>query len=306
MTIHPQLSESYSALQRYAAGGESEEQALREALQMSESERQVWREAFQTRRQALPGKGADKKLEHLEHGAPIGRVRPEAKSYGGGDENIFENKMDQICGAIEDFKGRHQGHLADLRTEMDELHKKVGRGRRFDQDNNGALQMDETLRPAWLDYLRKGDESIFENKALSAGSNPDGGYLIPAMASAGIVQKVFETSPMRAICSVQETKTTGIKLLLDRDQADSGWVGEQSARPETNTPRLGEIEIRVHEIFASPKASQNILDDSFGDLENWINGKIADRELVWRGPWRRYLGPMAGAVTGQHGRDANQ
>jgi HK97 family phage major capsid protein len=74
------------------------------------------------------------------------------------------------------------------------------------------------------------------------------------------------------------------KFLYDGDEADAEWVGETQARNNTNTPQIKEIEIPVHELHASPKATQKLLDDAAVNLESWladkVSGKFARKEAT--------------------------
>jgi HK97 family phage major capsid protein len=132
---------------------------------------------------------------------------------------------------------------------------------------------------AFDSMLRKGDEIMGadERKALSVGSDPDGGYVVYPDMSGRIVQKVFETSPMRAYASVQVVSTDALEGLYDNNEASSGWVGEFESRAETNTPQIGKWRIPVHELYAKPKATQKLLDDASINMEAWLAGKVAEK-----------------------------
>lgn len=134
-------------------------------------------------------------------------------------------------------------------------------------------------KSAFESMLRKGEEVLGaeERKALSVGADPDGGYVVYPDMSGRIVQKVFETSPMRAYASVQVISTDALEGLYDLNEASSGWVGETEARTETNTPQIGKWRIPVHELYAKPKATQKILDDASINMEAWLAGKVAEK-----------------------------
>lgn len=116
-----------------------------------------------------------------------------------------------------------------------------------------------------------------EQKAMQAGSDPDGGYLLPASTQGRVVAKVYEQSIMRQLASVQMISTDKIEGLVDNGEADAGWVSELGSRSDTTTPTLGKWEIQAHEMYAMPKASQKILDDAATDVESWLAGKVADK-----------------------------
>lgn len=116
-----------------------------------------------------------------------------------------------------------------------------------------------------------------ERKALSVGQDSAGGYFVYSDMSGRIVQRIFETSPMRAYASVQVISTDALEGYYDNDETGFGWVGELEARPVSTTPAVGKWRISVHEMYAMPDATQQLLDDSIVPLETWLDGKIADR-----------------------------
>jgi len=127
-------------------------------------------------------------------------------------------------------------------------------------------------------YLRYGDRHpLVDQKALSVGSNPDGGYLTPTARSARIIQKIFESSPMRGLASIETIGTSELEIPVDIDELDTGWVGETQTRSETGTPQVGVQKIPVHEIYAKPKATQKFLEDASINVEAWLAGKVADK-----------------------------
>lgn len=137
----------------------------------------------------------------------------------------------------------------------------------------------EGYKAAVNSYMRKGDLLMddAERKALSVGTDSDGGYFVHPDTSGQVVTKVFETSPMRAYASAQTISTSSLEGMFDLDEAAAGWVGETAARPDTGTPQLGKWAIPVHEIYASPKATQKLLDDAEISVEAWLAGKVADQ-----------------------------
>lgn len=125
-------------------------------------------------------------------------------------------------------------------------------------------------------YLRKGIDSA-ELKAMSVDSDEDGGYLVTPAMSAEVVKKVFESSPMRQLASIQTISTDALEMLEDLDEAASGWVGETASRPETGSPQIKKIVIPVHELYAQPKSTQKLLDDAAFNVEMWLSEKVSEK-----------------------------
>jgi HK97 family phage major capsid protein len=153
--------------------------------------------------------------------------------------------------------------------------------------NVTSIQKDsDPAREVLVKYLRRGDQRLTaqerdvleqHQKALSVDSDPDGGYLVTPQQSARIIEVVFETSPMRQIATVETISSDALEGLFDGDEAAAAWVAERGSRPETATPQLGQWRIPTHELYANPRATQKLLDDSAVDIEAWLSRKVADK-----------------------------
>jgi HK97 family phage major capsid protein len=197
------------------------------------------------------------------------------------DMDAKQAKLDQFELAIKRQNRTvvdEKGNEIDLDAKAAKWANMVARSRGTRVDDFGSKQLEE-YKSAFDTFLRKGDEIIGANekKALSVGTDPDGGYVVHPDMSGAIVAKVFETSPMRAYASIQVISTDALEGLYDLEEAASGWVGETDARSETGTPQLGKWRIPVHELYAKPKATQKILDDAEINMEAWLAMKVSEK-----------------------------
>lgn len=124
-------------------------------------------------------------------------------------------------------------------------------------------------------YLRKGLEAGVELKALAGTSEAAGGYAVPEEIDAAIDRVLTAVSPIRAIANVVKVGSAGYRKLVTKGGTPSGWVSEDAARPETNTPDFVEIAPPFGELYANPAASQAMLDDAAFDVEAWLAQEIA-------------------------------
>lgn len=206
-------------------------------------------------------------------------------------------KIDRALHDLQEKKDRIELAMAAQKKQLDELERRVarpalsGEGDSLEKETKmfqAALghkrQVDteqyRNYRAAFPAFLRKNTPvlSETETKALQVGVDPDGGYLVPPDMSGRIVTRVFELSPMRQIASVTTISTDALEGVIDtNDISGAGWVGETASRPATDTPTLGRWRIPVHEQYAMPEATQQILDDAAVDVEAWLQSKLADR-----------------------------
>jgi HK97 family phage major capsid protein len=132
-------------------------------------------------------------------------------------------------------------------------------------------------REAALAFIRKGDASLYEVdelKALSAGSDPDGGYMITPDMDREISRVVSEASPIRSVANIVNTSSSVFKRLINVGGTGSGWVGESEARPQTDTANLRERAYPVMELYAMPAATQTLLDDAAFNVEGWLADEV--------------------------------
>ena len=138
-------------------------------------------------------------------------------------------------------------------------------------------EAEEMHLKATIAYFRKGDTAGFEAdelKALSAGTDPDGGYTITPEMDRNISRVVSEVSPIRSVANVVTVSTSAFKRLINVGGTGSGWVGEASSRPQTDTSKLRERTYPVMELYANPAATQTLLDDSQFNIEAWIADEV--------------------------------
>ena len=132
---------------------------------------------------------------------------------------------------------------------------------------------------AFGSYLRSGNElnlSFIEQKALSAGSDSDGGYLITRQTSNKITQILEEISPMRQLASREQISSSSLDVIEDYDKAQAGWTSEAKQVMDTDTPKINKRNISVFELYAQPSATQKLIDDSSVDIEKWLAEKLVN------------------------------
>lgn len=134
-------------------------------------------------------------------------------------------------------------------------------------------------KSAFLNFMRKDARLLTadEVKALSVGSDPDGGYLVTPDTGGRIVTRVYETSEMRQIASSMTISSDKLEGIEDLGEAGAGYAGEASVGVGDVTPQIGKWSIPVWIIDSEPRATQSILDDASVDIEAWLSGKVADR-----------------------------
>jgi HK97 family phage major capsid protein len=178
---------------------------------------------------------------------------------------VTDEKLARIDTALDDAKRRLD------RLSLDRSRPPLGGA---DTPRDPALA---EHKAAFHSYVRTGEAAglkRLEEKALSAGSGPDGGYLVPDNVEREVLRRLANVSPIRAIASVRVISGGQYKLAFSTTGPATGWVGETAARPQTASPTLSEMSFPAMELYAMPAATQTLLDDAVVDIESWIAEEV--------------------------------
>lgn len=142
------------------------------------------------------------------------------------------------------------------------------------------------LKSAFTGFIRRGEERLankdidllkLHTKSLSAGSDPKGGYTVISEFDQNLIRALHDTSLVRQVASSRQIGTDQYERLVTLDLPDSGWVAETDSRPETDTPSFKKISIKVHEQYANPGITQQLIDDSTLDIEQELQTSLAEQ-----------------------------
>ncbi|WP_421729745.1 phage major capsid protein [Brevundimonas sp.] len=215
--------------------------------------------------------------------------------------------MHEMMAAFEAFKGANDARLDEIEKKASAdtlLEEKVAR---IDQAVAGAQArldraLSEARRPvvggaaapsttswspspdgggleakaAWDGYLRAGQSHGLELKAgLSSASN-SAGYVVPPETERAIERRLMAGSPMREISTVRTVSSGVFRKPVSTVGVTAGWVAETAARPETDPATLALLEFPAADLYASPAATQSLLDDAMINLDEWLASEVED------------------------------
>ncbi len=191
-----------------------------------------------------------------------------------GADVITEEKLARIDRTLDQTKSR-----------LDQLALKAKRPALGERDETPDPPVQREHKAAFEAYMRTGDAQglkRLEEKALSAVSGPDGGFLVPVPQERELLRRMSLVSPIRALATVREISGSQLKKAFSTTGPASGWVNETAARPQTNSQILADLTFPAMELYAMPSATQTLLDDGAIDIESWIADEVqtvfAERE----------------------------
>jgi HK97 family phage major capsid protein len=193
------------------------------------------------------------------------------------DERFAELEKRSSDVVTEEKVERINQSLAAQKRTLDELMLSAARPALGGETKSANDRQQRERKAAFDAYVRKGDAAGFhslEVKALSAGSNPDGGYVVPLEIEQTIDRVLAKVSPIRALATVRQIGSNVYRKPIATTEASTGWVAETDARPQTGTPTLAALDFPAMELYAMPAATQTLLDDAQVDIEQWLASEV--------------------------------
>jgi len=206
--------------------------------------------------------------------------------------------LHEVLAAFEGFKAANDQRLAALETKRADvlLEEKVARiaeavssaqarldrvladARRPAIGGDGKLVVPDERKAAFDRYIKTGETPalLLEAKGLSEGVATAGGYVAPAELERQILRRLAAASPMRDICQVRTIGAGTFRKPVSTAGLAASWVAETAARPETTAPTLDVIDFPAGELYASPAATQALLDDAYVNIDEWLAEEVQD------------------------------
>lgn len=131
---------------------------------------------------------------------------------------------------------------------------------------------DDSKRKAFEAFIRRGEV----RDELVAGTDANGGYLVPEAQATEIIKLASNGNPMRELATVKTISGDSYPFLVRSTGAGASWTTETGTRSATGTPTYAERRITPFEIYANPPISQQLLEDAAFDAEAEVNDAVAE------------------------------
>ena len=112
--------------------------------------------------------------------------------------------------------------------------------------------------------------------ALQIGTDSEGGYLVPDEFERTLVQALEEQNIFRQLARVITTASGDRKIPVVASKGTASWVEEEGTIPESDDA-FGQVSIGVYKLATVIKISEELLNDSIFNLEQYIAREFARR-----------------------------
>lgn len=182
-------------------------------------------------------------------------------------------QVQQVAEEVKGWKEKNEAQIDQrfekVDTALKSMASRIGRGVAVELD--GA----EQSSPEFKSFLTKGTTPM-EGKDLSV-TNDGQGVSVRSDWSQRIFKKIREFSPVRSVANIMRTTSDSLEVLIDREEPQSEWVGELDPRNDTSASFLTRQRINVHESYAYPSITLQMLEDSNFNVESWLQSKLISK-----------------------------
>lgn len=191
-------------------------------------------------------------------------------SLGSENREKFERMEGELHGVEQSLRYAKDAELEELRAQVEDGGKR-GAARESDEEKRAR---------AFKQFLRSGEEGVEQRDSLSAGSNANGGFVVPENLHAELVEAVRAVNPVsRLATTFSLTGSASIELPRKAKHGVVSFVDETAARPETAAPTFANDTLTAFEVYSDQRATQLFLDEVDGAeqmLLRWIYADIAE------------------------------
>ena len=184
------------------------------------------------------------------------------------DEVKFNSMVKKITDDMEALRTKHAAlEAASLRQYLPAETKDVGKTE-FENFVRKGIDLKGAQHRGPLEL---------EVRAMQTTNNPDGGYLVRPQFANFVIDRIFETSPVRRLATVVQMSSKSLTIDIDDNEADAAWGSENAFTAETNTPQVGQKEMVAFVLQAFPKITNEMIEDAYFDVESWLQNKLVEK-----------------------------
>lgn len=196
----------------------------------------------------------------------------------------LDAKLDRIEKDIKEATAKKSELMTELDLQRDRIEELESRAKSPGKTAQDKVR--DEYKSTFIDWIRnKGQSPIHEQKlqdlqrkdAISnvIGTPSAGGFAVPQEIAREIERLELLFSPVRRLVKVVQAGSSDYKELVNVRGANSGWVGENGGRSQTDASQLREVKPTFGELYAYPQASEWALDDMFFNVEAWLAEEVA-------------------------------
>ncbi|CAH57983.1 phage major capsid protein [Ehrlichia ruminantium] len=208
----------------------------------------------------------------------------------------IQESLNHLTSSWEEFKTLNEEKLLDISKKSalyPSILEKLEKTETIIEEQNERLDMLETLSQRPMMYDEKNHNLDYDYKMfteyLYKGSTPEShpitqipslneSYFIPKNVSYYIDKNLTKNSVMRQLCSIEKISGDSLDCFVtNNDKTSVNWRAEHKTENiQQSLPEVNKHTINLHELYAQPKITKKLLEDSSIDMGKWLIDHLID------------------------------
>jgi len=201
-----------------------------------------------------------------EHRQENGLIKPE-------DNAVYEKMEDEVVSLGKEIERLERQEMMDRELSAAVTNPLSGRPETMKKEKVGRAS--DAYHTAFWGAMRNKMNPSVQN-ALEVGTDSEGGYLVPDEYENQLIQALEEANVLRNLCNVITTSYGDRKIPVVASHGSAAWMDEESAFTESDEA-FTQVTLSAYKLGTMLKVSEELLNDSYFDLEAYIAAEFARR-----------------------------
>jgi HK97 family phage major capsid protein len=201
-----------------------------------------------------------------DHRQENGLIKPE-------DNAVYEKMEDEVMNLGKEIERLERQDAMDRELSAMTSKPLASRPDKMIEEKTGRAS--DAYKSAFWGAMRNKMNPSVQN-ALQIGTDSEGGFLVPDEYEVQLIQALQEANVLRNLCNVINTSHGDRKIPVVASHGSAAWMDEEGAYNESDDA-FTQVTLSAYKLGTMLKVSDELLNDSYFDLEAYIAAEFARR-----------------------------
>ncbi|WP_161879116.1 phage major capsid protein [Alkalibacterium sp. MB6] len=201
-----------------------------------------------------------------DHRQENGLIKPE-------DNAVYEKMEDEVMNLGKEIERLERQDAMDRELSAMTSKPLASRPDKMIVEKTGRAS--DAYKSAFWGAMRNKMNPSVQN-ALQIGTDSEGGFLVPDEYENQLIQALQEANVLRNLCNVINTSHGDRKIPVVASHGSAAWMDEEGAFNESDDA-FTQVTLSAYKLGTMLKVSDELLNDSYFDLEAYIAAEFARR-----------------------------
>jgi HK97 family phage major capsid protein len=189
------------------------------------------------------------------------------------DNEAYEKMEGEVVNLGKEIERLERQEMMDRELSAATTKSLASRPEKMKEEKTGRAT--DAYKSAFWGTMRNKVNPSVQN-ALQIGTDSEGGFLVPDEYEKQLIQALEEANILRKLCHVITTSYGDRKIPVVASHGSAAWMDEEAAFTESDEA-FTQVTLSAYKLGTMLKVSDELLNDSYFDLESYIATEFARR-----------------------------